>query len=181
MESTVFSAFTHHANIRAAIVNVTIVNRLEGDQVKWKHFFFLILCMCNKHNHFYDLPNLKLLEDNPLVVHFLCNMIIMRHSLGYFHLKLYQRFKFSLLKRLVVVTHQWVECRTSQLKINGFSKFGFEDLFIFWFLYSETMQNNLFIRRCNNIILNITNDIWITNILILNIFCTLQIVMSIYV
>ncbi|XP_026476382.1 uridine phosphorylase 2-like [Ctenocephalides felis] len=34
MESTVFSAFTHHANVRAAIVNVTIVNRLEGDQIR---------------------------------------------------------------------------------------------------------------------------------------------------
>uniref|UniRef100_A0A6M2DG52 Putative uridine phosphorylase n=1 Tax=Xenopsylla cheopis TaxID=163159 RepID=A0A6M2DG52_XENCH len=34
MESTVFSAFTHHANVRAAIVNVTLLDRLQGDQIR---------------------------------------------------------------------------------------------------------------------------------------------------
>lgn len=33
MESTIFAALTHHAGIRAAIVCVTLVDRLKGDQV----------------------------------------------------------------------------------------------------------------------------------------------------
>lgn len=33
MESTIFSALTHHAGIRAAIVCVTLLDRLKGDQV----------------------------------------------------------------------------------------------------------------------------------------------------
>lgn len=43
MESTVFSAFTHHANVRAAIVNVTLLDRLQGDQVRNSHYLFYIL------------------------------------------------------------------------------------------------------------------------------------------
>lgn len=33
MESTIFSALTHHAGIRAAIVCVALLDRLKGDQV----------------------------------------------------------------------------------------------------------------------------------------------------
>lgn len=33
MEATVFSALTHHAGIKAAIVCVTFLDRLKGDQV----------------------------------------------------------------------------------------------------------------------------------------------------
>ena len=33
MESTTFSALTHHAGVRAAILNVALINRLNGDQV----------------------------------------------------------------------------------------------------------------------------------------------------
>lgn len=33
MECTVFSALTHHAGIRAAIVCVALLDRLKGDQV----------------------------------------------------------------------------------------------------------------------------------------------------
>lgn len=35
MESTIFSALTHHAGIRAAIVCVTLLDRLKGDQVNY--------------------------------------------------------------------------------------------------------------------------------------------------
>lgn len=35
MESTIFSALTHHAGIRAAIVCVTLLDRLKGDQVHY--------------------------------------------------------------------------------------------------------------------------------------------------
>lgn len=34
MESTIFGALTHHAGIRAAIVCVTLLDRLKGDQVR---------------------------------------------------------------------------------------------------------------------------------------------------
>lgn len=33
MEATIFGALTHHAGIRAAIVCVTLLDRLKGDQV----------------------------------------------------------------------------------------------------------------------------------------------------
>lgn len=33
MESTIFGALTHHAGIRAAIVCVTLLDRMKGDQV----------------------------------------------------------------------------------------------------------------------------------------------------
>lgn len=33
MESTIFAALTYHAGIRAAIVCVTLLDRLKGDQV----------------------------------------------------------------------------------------------------------------------------------------------------
>lgn len=33
MESTIFGALTHHAGIKAAIVCVALLNRLNGDQV----------------------------------------------------------------------------------------------------------------------------------------------------
>lgn len=33
MESTIFAALTHHAGIRAAVVCVTLLDRLKGDQV----------------------------------------------------------------------------------------------------------------------------------------------------
>lgn len=34
MECTIFGALTHHAGIRAAIVCVTLLDRLKGDQVR---------------------------------------------------------------------------------------------------------------------------------------------------
>lgn len=34
MEATIFGALTHHAGIKAAIVCVALLNRLNGDQVK---------------------------------------------------------------------------------------------------------------------------------------------------
>lgn len=41
MESTIFSALTHHAGIRAAIVCVTLLDRLKGDQVNiWQNMFY---------------------------------------------------------------------------------------------------------------------------------------------
>ena len=33
MESIAFAAMTHHAGIRSAILCVTVVNRINGDQV----------------------------------------------------------------------------------------------------------------------------------------------------
>jgi len=33
MESLAFAALTHHAGIRAAVICVTLLNRLNGDQV----------------------------------------------------------------------------------------------------------------------------------------------------
>lgn len=33
MESTIFSALTYHAGIKAAVVCVALLNRLNGDQV----------------------------------------------------------------------------------------------------------------------------------------------------
>lgn len=33
MESTIFAALTYHAGIRAAVVCVTLLDRLKGDQV----------------------------------------------------------------------------------------------------------------------------------------------------
>jgi uridine phosphorylase len=33
MESTIFSALTHHAGIKAAVICVALLNRLNGDQV----------------------------------------------------------------------------------------------------------------------------------------------------
>lgn len=33
MEGTVFAAHTYHAGIKSAVVNVALLNRLEGDQV----------------------------------------------------------------------------------------------------------------------------------------------------
>lgn len=35
MESTIFAALTHHAGIRAAVVCVTLLDRLKGDQVMY--------------------------------------------------------------------------------------------------------------------------------------------------
>lgn len=35
MESTIFAALTYHAGIRAAIVCVTLLDRLKGDQVRF--------------------------------------------------------------------------------------------------------------------------------------------------
>lgn len=34
MESTIFAALTYHAGIRAAVVCVTLLDRLKGDQVR---------------------------------------------------------------------------------------------------------------------------------------------------
>lgn len=34
MEATAFAALTHYAGIRSAVVCVTLLNRLEGDQVR---------------------------------------------------------------------------------------------------------------------------------------------------
>lgn len=34
MESLAFAALTHHAGIRAAVICVTLLNRLNGDQVR---------------------------------------------------------------------------------------------------------------------------------------------------
>ena len=36
MEATVFAAMTHMAGIRSAVVCVTLLNRLKGDQVRTK-------------------------------------------------------------------------------------------------------------------------------------------------
>ena len=36
MESEAFAALTHRAGIRAAVVCVSLLNRLNGDQVKWQ-------------------------------------------------------------------------------------------------------------------------------------------------
>lgn len=33
MESTIFAALTHHAGIKAAVICVALLNRLNGDQV----------------------------------------------------------------------------------------------------------------------------------------------------
>lgn len=38
MESTIFAALTHHAGIRAAVVCVTLLDRLKGDQVRYFNF-----------------------------------------------------------------------------------------------------------------------------------------------
>jgi uridine phosphorylase len=37
MESLAFAALTHHAGIRAAVICVTLLNRLNGDQVGLNH------------------------------------------------------------------------------------------------------------------------------------------------
>jgi uridine phosphorylase len=39
MESLAFAALTHHAGIRAAVICVTLLNRLNGDQVGL-HLFY---------------------------------------------------------------------------------------------------------------------------------------------
>ena len=39
MESLAFAALTHHAGIRAAVICVTLLNRLNGDQVGLNHIF----------------------------------------------------------------------------------------------------------------------------------------------
>lgn len=39
MESTIFAALTHHAGIRAAVVCVTLLDRLKGDQVSRTEIF----------------------------------------------------------------------------------------------------------------------------------------------
>lgn len=36
MECTIFAALTHHAGIRSAIVCVTLLDRLKGDQVRYQ-------------------------------------------------------------------------------------------------------------------------------------------------
>ena len=36
MEATVFAALTHKAGIKSAVVCVTLLNRLKGDQVRIK-------------------------------------------------------------------------------------------------------------------------------------------------
>lgn len=41
MESTVFSALTHHAGIKAGIVCVALLDRFKGDQVRMFFFFLL--------------------------------------------------------------------------------------------------------------------------------------------
>lgn len=48
MESTIFGALTHHAGIRAAVVCVTLLDRLKGDQVRR---ISILLC-CFKINSF---------------------------------------------------------------------------------------------------------------------------------
>lgn len=40
MESTIFAALTNHAGIRAAIVCVTLLDRLKGDQVTYTQHIF---------------------------------------------------------------------------------------------------------------------------------------------
>lgn len=42
MEATIFGALTHHAGIKAAIVCVALLNRLNGDQVKTQFNVILI-------------------------------------------------------------------------------------------------------------------------------------------
>lgn len=37
MESTIFAALTHEAGIRAAIVDVALLDRMKGDQVKFNN------------------------------------------------------------------------------------------------------------------------------------------------
>jgi uridine phosphorylase len=41
MEATIFGALTHHAGIKAAIVCVALLNRLNGDQVRDFYIIFL--------------------------------------------------------------------------------------------------------------------------------------------
>lgn len=40
--ATIFAALTHHAGIKAAIICVALLNRLNGDQVKALFFFKII-------------------------------------------------------------------------------------------------------------------------------------------
>lgn len=42
MESLAFAALTHHAGIRAAVICVTLLNRLNGDQVQLHYFISLV-------------------------------------------------------------------------------------------------------------------------------------------
>jgi len=52
MESTIFAALTHHAGIKAAVVCVALLNRLNGDQVnapkevmhEWQQVGYLKIC-----------------------------------------------------------------------------------------------------------------------------------------
>lgn len=39
MECTIFAALTHRAGIRSAIVCVTLLDRLKGDQVRFRYLF----------------------------------------------------------------------------------------------------------------------------------------------
>lgn len=43
MECTVFAALTHHAGIKAAIVCVALLNRLQGDQVSYCCLHLILL------------------------------------------------------------------------------------------------------------------------------------------
>ena len=43
MESLAFAALTHHAGIRAAVVCVTLLNRLHGDQVCVAPHYYILL------------------------------------------------------------------------------------------------------------------------------------------
>lgn len=42
MESTIFAALTYHAGIRAAILCVALLNRLNGDQVSFNTYSSII-------------------------------------------------------------------------------------------------------------------------------------------
>lgn len=56
MECTIFAALTHHAGIRSAIVCVTLLDRLKGDQVRFEHLDFVCVCFFPSSRLF--LPNL---------------------------------------------------------------------------------------------------------------------------
>lgn len=48
MESTIFAALTHHAGIRAAVVCVTLLDRLKGDQVSRRKYVIMIFVRMRK-------------------------------------------------------------------------------------------------------------------------------------
>lgn len=52
MECTTFAALTHYAGIRAAIVCVTLLDRLKGDQVSAPFFVPLSVSLCLNGNYF---------------------------------------------------------------------------------------------------------------------------------